>query len=169
MVDWVLVELRETNGEASTAIPGTRIARQAGLILTDGSIVSRDGISNLVFDLSITDNLYAIIWHRNHLGIMSRVPLTMAGNVYSYDFTTPSGQAYLNGQKNLNGDKFGMYAGDSDGNGEVHQNDIDILWTNEAGENSYSGGDMNMDSQVNNQDKDDVWDENLNKQSLVPN
>lgn len=168
VVDWVLVELRETVGEASTANPDTKIAQQAGLILKDGSIISSNGITNMVFDLSITNNLYAIIWHRNHLGIMSSIPLTMSGDIYSFDFTTPSGQAYLNGQKNLVGDIYGMFAGDADGNGEVHQDDIDNLWTIDTGEQGYYGGDMNMNSQVNNQDKDDIWFENLNEQSLVP-
>ncbi len=168
VVDWVLVELRETSGEASTAIPETRIARQTGLLLKDGSIVSRDGINKLYFDINITNNLYAIVWHRNHLGIMSAIPLTISGNTYSFDFTTALDQAYLNGQKDLGGALYGMYAGDADGNNIVHQNDIDIFWYNEAGKKGYFGGDMNMNIQVNNQDKDDVWFGNINKQSMVP-
>jgi hypothetical protein len=169
VIDWVLVELRETAGGPSTATADKRIARQAGLILRDGSIVSTDGISNLIFGVGVTNNLYAIIWHRNHLGIMSAIPLTLGGGIYSYDFTTGVGQAYLSSQKNLGGGYYGMYAGDADGNGEVHEDDIDLRWANEAGENGYYGGDMNMDSQVNNQDKDDVWLDNLNEQSQVPN
>lgn len=169
VVDWVLVELRETDGEASTAILEKRIARQAGLLMADGSIVSRNGITSLVFDLSITHNLYAIVWHRNHLGIMSAIPLTLGGDMYSYDFTIAAGQAYLDGQKELSTNIYGMYAGDADGNGDIHQDDIDILWSNDAAENGYYQGDMNMDSQVNNQDKDDVWILNLNEQTQVPN
>lgn len=36
-----------------------------------------------------------------------------------------------------------MYA---EGNGEIHQDDIDIKWFNKAVGNSYYGGDMNMNS-----------------------
>ena len=86
--DWILVELRDTPGSAATATPGTRIARQAGFILNDGSIVSTDGISNMIFGVAVSNNLYVIVWHRNHLGIMSAVPLTFGGGLYSYDFTT---------------------------------------------------------------------------------
>jgi len=157
VVDWILVELRETAGGPATAIPGTRIARQAGFVLRDGSIVATDGISNMIFGVTVADNLHAIVWHRNHLGIMSAIPLTYGGGLYSYDFTTAASQAYLSGQQNLGGGNYGMYAGDADGNGEVHQDDIDIRWAGEAGGSGYFGGDMDMDSQVNNEDKNDVW------------
>ena len=169
VVDWILVELRETVGGAATAIPGTRIARQAGFILRDGSIVATDGISSLIFGVTVTNNLYAIIWHRNHLGIMSAVPLTFGGGLYSYDFTTSASQAYLSGQINLGGDNYGMYSGDADGNGEVHQDDVDFRWAGEAGGSGYFGGDMDMNSQVNNKDKNDNWYPNKNIQTQVPN
>ena len=54
VVDWVLVELRETTGDATTATPSTVIARQAGFILNNGTIVKTDGISPLRFDVTIT-------------------------------------------------------------------------------------------------------------------
>lgn len=155
--DWILVELRDTPGGAATATPGTRIARQAGFILNSGRIVSTDGISNMIFGVSVTNNLYAIVWHRNHLGIMSAIPLTFGGGLYSYDFTTTASQAYLSGQINLGGGNYGMYAGDADGNGIINMDDISIRWSSEAGNNGYHGGDMDMDGNVNNLDKNDVW------------
>ncbi|MCD4730930.1 MAG: Ig-like domain-containing protein [Bacteroidales bacterium] len=168
VTDWVLVELRETAGGAATAIPGNRIARQAGFLLRDGSIVSTDGISNMIFGVGITNNLYVVLWHRNHLGIMSAIPLTLGGGIYSYDFSTAASQAYLSGQINLGGGNYGMYAGDADGNGEVHQDDIDIRWSNEVGGGGYFGGDMNMNSQVNNQDKNDIWLPNNTISDQIP-
>lgn len=168
VTDWILVELRETAGGAATALPGTRIARQAGFLLNNGRIVATDGISNMIFGVTVTDNLYAIVWHRNHLGIMSSVPLTFGGGLYSYDFTTAAGQAYLSGQTNLGGGNYGMYAGDADGNGEVHLDDIDIRWSGEAGSSGYFGGDMNMDGQVDNVDKNDVWLPNQTLTDQVP-
>ena len=168
VVDWVLVELRETAGGAATAIPATMIAQQAALILKNGNIVGTDGISNLVFGVTVFDNLYAIVWHRNHIGIMSSVPLVIGGGIYSYDFTTSLGQAYLNGQTSLGGGEYGMYAGDADGSGEVHQDDIDNVWTPAAGKNGYYQGDMDMNSDVNNQDKNNVWLPNVGESSDVP-
>ncbi|MCD4788583.1 MAG: Ig-like domain-containing protein, partial [Bacteroidales bacterium] len=91
VTDWVLVELRETTGDASTAIPATMIERQAALLLNDGLVVGMDGISNLIFSSTVTNNLFVIVWHRNHLGIMSAIPVTISGGIYTYDFTAPAG------------------------------------------------------------------------------
>ncbi|RLD59060.1 MAG: hypothetical protein DRJ05_06995, partial [Bacteroidetes bacterium] len=170
VVDWVLVELRETPGAASTATLATRIGRQAGLLLKDGSIVGTDGISNLIFGIAVTQNLYVIIWHRNHLGIMSSIPVTYSGGIYPYDFTTAISKAYgTNAQISLGGGEYGMYSGDADGNGNVHQNDIDIIWSVDAGKNGYYRGDMDINGEVNNQDKNDVWLPNIGELDNVPN
>lgn len=168
VVDWALVELRETAGTASTALPGTMISRQAGLLLNNGDIVSTDGISNLIFGVAIANNLYAIIWHRNHLGIMSATPLTFGGGIYTYDFTTTAGQAYLSGQQNLGGGIYGMYAGDGDANNFIETADKIAVWQTQVGLSGYYSGDFNLDGQVDNQDKNDVWLGNSGQNSLVP-
>ncbi len=49
VVDWVLVELRETSGDASTALPDSMISQQAAFILKDGSIVGLDGSKPTLF------------------------------------------------------------------------------------------------------------------------
>lgn len=168
VVDWCLIELRDAI-DASSATPSTTIQKQAAFLLKDGSVVGMDGTSNIELNHFILQQLFVVVWHRNHLGMMTAVPLTFGGGIYAYDFTTAEGQAYLSGQKDIGGGIYGMYAGDADGNGGVHEDDIDLRWANEAGENGYYGGDMNIDSQANNQDKDDVWLDNLNEQSQVPN
>lgn len=168
VTDWVLVELRQTTGGAATATPATIIGRQAAFILNNGNIVATDGLSNLVFGVTVTSNLYVVIWHRNHLGIMSSVPLTLSGGIYSYDFTTAASKAYLNGQKNLGGGYYGMYAGDADGSSQVNASDISPKWETDAAKKGYFGGDMNMDSQVDNKDKNDVWFPNNGAGDQVP-
>jgi len=168
IVDWVLVELRQTSGGASTATNGKKIARQAGFILKNGDIVTTDGSGLLHFDVTITQNLYAIVWHRNHLGIMSSGPLTNVGATYSWDFTTGSGQAYVtDAQKNLGG-IYGMYAGDGDANGTIEVADKNNVWSLQVGKNGYWPGDFDMNSQVMNQDKNDMWLPNNGKGSQVP-
>ena len=167
VVDWVLVELRETAGGAATAVPGTMISRQVGLLLNNGDIVGTDGISNLIFGVAIANNLYAIIWHRNHLGIMSATPLTLGGGIYSYDFTTAAGQAYLSGQVNLGGGNYGMFSGNADGNGYINATDL-IIWAIDAGKSGYYRGDRDLNSQVNSQDKNDVWLPNITIIDQVP-
>lgn len=167
VVDWVLVELRETAGSATTATPSARIGRQAGLLRKDGSIVGTDGISKLIIGVTVTQNLYVIVWHRNHLGIMSAVPVTESGGIYSYDFTTSAGKAYQNGQTNLGGGEYGMYAGNYNGDNQI--NDTDKTgWAVEAGLSGYYSGDFNMDSQIENNDKNEVWLQNNTQSGFVP-
>ncbi len=96
VTDWVMVELRETSGGASTATSGTMIAQQAGFILNDGSMVATDGTNMMHFDVFITQNLYVVVYHRNHLAIMSSGALSNVGPVYSWDFTTGTGSGLWN-------------------------------------------------------------------------
>jgi len=167
VVDWLLVELRDAV-DAPSATPATRMARKAAFIRSDGSVVGLDGFSELHFDVNIDNNLIVVLWHRNHLGMMSAFALTEAGGVYDYNFTSAMGMAYLNGQKSLNGGVYGMYAGDADADGEIGPNDIDSYWDLQAGEMGYKSVDFNMNTQVRNQDKNDYWHPNKTIISQVP-
>jgi plastocyanin len=168
IVDWVLVELRETNGDGSTATIDKQIHRQAAFVLSDGSIVGLDGNSTITYEGVITDNLYVIIWHRNHLAVMSSEALSGFGGVYSYDFTDQLSKAYLNGQVSIGTNIFGMASGDADGNGLVSTNDKTLYWSINSGMASYFTSDFNLDRETNNNDKNDKWAQNLNKTSSVP-
>ena len=167
VVDWFLVELRDAI-DAPSATPATFIAKQAAFVLRDGSIVSMDGSSELEFDKSILNQLFVVLWHRNHLGMMSAFPVTKIGDVYTYNFTTAMGMAYLNGQKSLNGSVYGMYAGNADADNEIAPNDIDSYWALQAGEQGYNSADFNMEGQVDNKDKNDFWTENKGNSSQIP-
>lgn len=169
VVDWVLVELRDAVSAASATV-GTRIARKAAFILNDGSIVGMDGFSDLIFTATITNNLFAIVWHKNHLGVMSAVPLTLGGGIYSYDFTTGSAQAYggVNGHKQLVAGKWGMFSGDGDANNTINLTDKTSVWTPNVGKKGYLNADLNRNGQVNNPDKNNYWLPNLNKVCQVP-
>ena len=58
IVDWILIELRETEGDSSTTTPDKFLDHQAALLLSDGSIVQPDGTSLLSYNGAITQNLY---------------------------------------------------------------------------------------------------------------
>lgn len=170
ITDWVLVELRETSGGASTATVDKRIARQAGLILKNGLIVGTDGFSNLAFDLTINDNLYVVIWHRNHLSVMSSEALTLTGDIYNYDFTSGETKAHGDnlGHKEIAPGIWAMIGGDGNGDGIVDGKDQNDLWGYQAGSNGYILSDYTMDSQSNNIDKNEIWYLNNNADSQVP-
>lgn len=168
VVDWVLIELRDA-ADAASATPTTRIARQAGFLLKDGSVVGTDGSSILQFNNSFTQQLFVIVWHRNHLGIMNANNVTASGGIHAYDFSTSETKVYggNSGYKNLDGTVWGMVAGDSNHDGLVNLNDK-TQWTSFAGMKGYYDTDYNMNAQVNNPDKDDKWVPNTSKIEQVP-
>jgi hypothetical protein len=170
VVEWVLVELRDAASPA-TATPGTSVAKQAAFILNDGSVVGLDGSSDLIFPVSISQNLYVAIWQRNHLGIISNNALTPAAGVYSYDFTSGVNQVFggANGHKEVTPGNWAMFAGDGNGDGTINATDESPVWENEAGEQGYHRSDYNLDRESNNIDKDDYWFPNMNESSQVPN
>jgi hypothetical protein len=166
VVDWILVELRDTT-EAALATPETIVSRQAAFILKDGSVVGLDGSSVLEFDNTVSNQLFVVVWHRNHLGIMSASPLVKVDDVYSYNFTTASEMAYENGQKSLNGIGYGLFAGDGNSDGIIDTDDK-LEWTQNAGASGYFLSDFSLDGQVSNEDKNEVWIENVGTETSVP-
>jgi hypothetical protein len=171
VVDWVLVELRDTTS-ASLATGATLFARKAAFLLNDGSIVDLDGSSNLEITASsaITNDMYVVIWQRNHLAILSANPVSLFNNSGSYDFSTGSDKVYnggIQGYKSL-GPVWGMVAGDINGNKTIDATDIDNYWAPDAGDAGYKAGDLNFDGEVNNLDKNDFWFINYNINSVVP-
>jgi hypothetical protein len=170
VVDWVLIESRETSGGASTATGSTMIARQAAFLLRDGNIVGTDGESRLSLNVQVTQDLYVVVWHRNHLGIMSASPLTQSMGIYSYDFTTAAGKVYGGslGHKELSANAWGMIAGDGDGSGNINNIDKNDVWAPQSGNSGYQQGDFSMNGQADNQDKIDYWRPNSGRSSQVP-
>lgn len=169
VVDWVLIELRDA-ANPGDADPNTTIATQAAFLLKNGSVVGLNGSSVLQFPTaSFSQNLYAVVWHRNHLGIISSTGLTETAGVYDYNFSTAITQVYNGGlgYKEIATNVYGMAGGDTDANGDINAADK-ALWTNNAGTKGYKATDHNMDVQVNNQDKNDTWAENGSYNSQVP-
>ncbi len=78
IVDWVLVELRDAP-DAASAIPATIISQHAAFLRNDGQIVGLDGVSELTFYSTVNQQLFGVVWHRNHLGVMSAFPLALLG------------------------------------------------------------------------------------------
>jgi hypothetical protein len=168
VVDWVLVELRDAV-DAASATGATTIAQRAGFLLKDGSVVDINGSSNMQFSTSVSNNLFVVVWHRNHLGVMSANPLTGSAGVYTYNFSAALSQAHGGGLgfKLVGASVYGIPGGDFDGDGDVDDFDK-AAWASTAGTPGYQESDFNMDNQVNNQDKDDVWVENITLESQVP-
>ncbi|RLD60384.1 MAG: hypothetical protein DRJ05_04765 [Bacteroidetes bacterium] len=169
IVDWVLVELRDAPS-AANANSSTIIDRQAGFLLKDGSVVGTDGSSELFFGPAISNNLFVVVYHKNHLGILSENPLTNAAGVYSYDYTTNINMVHGGsfGYMQILPGVCGMAGGDADCNGNIGLSDLNPLWKPAAGNSGYLSTDFNLDGQIDNKDKDDCWIKGNGKVSQIP-
>jgi hypothetical protein len=166
-VDWILVELRDATS-VTNALPGRAIARQAAFVTNNGDVVDLDGLPLLEFDEAVFNDLYVNIWHRNHLGVISANPLVNVAGTYSYNFFSGSGQAYggTSAQVQLYPGIWGIMAGDASGDGVI--GDDQTLWLLDAGLQGYLKGDLNLDSQVDNMDKNDFLIPNIGSGSFIP-
>jgi len=148
VVDWVLVEIRETAGDVETATAATMVAQQAAFILDDGSVVGLDGTSDIVVSNTFSDNVYVVIWHRNHIRVMSANAVTQVGGVYTYDFTDGAAKTYGSQQKEIGAGIFGMYAADIDNDGEVFSGDVGLLLNDYPSFGVYLNSDLDLDGEV---------------------
>jgi len=169
ITDWILVEIRDAP-DAASATSATMIARQAAFVLNNSSIVGIDGVSILQFNVSINHNLFVVVWHRNHLGILSAYSLVESGGIYSYDFTTGAGQVYGGalGHKEIGTGIWGMTAADGYADGQVDNPDKNDVWLLNSGSTGYLQGDFNMDGIVDETDKINFWVPDAGKGSQVP-
>ncbi|GAB5526530.1 MAG: hypothetical protein Roseis2KO_44020 [Roseivirga sp.] len=172
-VDWVLVELREAVS-AATALASTKVGSAAGFLMSDGSIKATDGTSNLSISLmgNTGASFYVVIYHRNHLPIMSAAPVSNVSNLYSVDFTTVATNTYLGATSltTLTGAKLGMIAGDVDGDGDVDATDLTTWRTQNGAAFVYNttNGDLNLDGVINAIDRNAFQQKNDTKTSQVP-
>ena len=70
-------------------------------------------IIDIQFNKNINHQLFVVIWHRNHLGVMSGFPLQLSGDTYSFDFTSSDDHAYNFGQKEIAINVWAMTGGDA--------------------------------------------------------
>ena len=169
VVDWILVEFRDA-ADAGTATASTRISRQAAFLLSDGSVVGIDGYSYLQIGGTVSQNLFALIYHRNHLTIMSANPVTVVNGNYFYDFTTGSEKVYqgVAGYKEIAAGIWGMVAGNGVCDNEINNTDKTNCWMIEAGLSGYYYGDFDLNGNVDNKDKDEHWVDNIGKICSLP-
>jgi FtsP/CotA-like multicopper oxidase with cupredoxin domain len=151
VVDWVLVELRDAP-TPDAALPATVVPGwpKAYFLKSDGTIVDLDGVSlPNIGNPVITNNLYVIVRHRNHIDIMSATSPTLTTGVYNYDFTTSVTQAYNGtaGYKQIAPGVFGMVAGDADGDGDITTLDF-TKWATDFGQSVYIPSDIDLDGSV---------------------
>lgn len=177
VVDWVLVEIRET-ALVQNASASTSLATRAGFLLKDGTIVDTDGSSYLEFDNTEFDDAkkqFVVIYHRNHLAVMSSDSLTYNDSLppiarWEYDFTTGTSAMFggSTGAKVTSGIAM-MISGDADGTGQISASDKNTFWQPANGSlNTYSNADFNMDGQISASDANAMWRTNNGRITATP-
>lgn len=161
IVDWVLLELRTGAGVA------TRVATRAALVQRDGDVVDVDGVSPVTFTNRAAGSYYIVAIHRNHLGVMSEIPVALSATATTCDFTGAY-DGYGNYAMKAIGNLNALWAGNANHTGITHKalifsgnsNDPDAVKNNvlTTGANSaldfsfvpmgYHIGDTNLDGDV---------------------
>ncbi len=164
IVDWVLVELRESD-------TGPALASKSAFLRKDGKIVADNGATEYI-NLNISEgDYYIVIKHRNHLGVMSADPVPLNGSTSTlYDFTTGADKAYggVNAMTELNSGVYGMFSGDANNDGQIQTIDKNLNWRNEVGLAGYRSSDFDLNGQVQTIDKNLYWRLNVGRGTQLP-
>jgi len=168
VIDWILVDFRDAT-DAASANEASIIKQQAAFLLSDGSIVDLDGASKLLFEETISNNLFFAIRHTNHIGVLSSIAVNFVDGTYLYDFSTSATNVFGGeaGYKQLTGGICGMVAGDANADGEIDDDDF-LIWRISAGKAGFYPGDFTLDGEVDNIDKNAFWYPNRDKECQVP-
>jgi hypothetical protein len=162
VVDWVLLSLR-TNPDDKT----TTIYRTAALLNKNGTVTTI-GTCPL---LSTSQQYYVAADHRNHVGAVSHVPVSIVSNQISYDFRLqnsyiPTG-GFGYGQQKI-GTMYLLYGGDClKATNPVIDVSDNNKWRQSNGVFSkYITADMNLDGAIDTADRL-IWRKNNGKFSGV--
>ena len=165
VVDWVLIQLRETQG-------GAAVASRAALLMSDGSVADLDGSSAVSVPSMAVGSYFILIHHRNHLSIMSAAAVLLNGAGARYDFSTGQDRAFgSNAMSALGGGVFGLFSGDANQNGSIDILDQNPEWRQQNGTAWGYGksGDFNLDGGIDVTDLNQFWRLNQGLSTQVPN
>jgi hypothetical protein len=165
-VDWVLVQLRSGIDSATT------VASRAAFLRSDGRIVDLDGKSQVNFSGVSEGDYYLVVRHRNHLSIMSATAQALSfGSASLYDFTDDMSKTYTLGpdpMRDFANGKYGIFGGDSNGDGFINSNDLNLMWRPENRTSGYKLSDFTCDGFINSDDINLVWRINNGLGTQVP-
>lgn len=169
LVDWLYMELRDPSD--STVI----VASRSVLLQRDGDVVELDGVSPVCFNRAAPGFYYVVIGHRNHLSVMTGIPvflnslgtinLDFTGNTLPVFGTTPQN---VTATSVVAGGVHVMIGGDADFNGQIQNSDDVTHWAPFVGGAGYLKADYDCDAQVQNNDRVLVWAPNVGKGTQVP-
>lgn len=143
IVDWVLVELRDTADNSLV------VTSKAAYLLANGAITDHPQRQSLSFEnIAPCTAYYLVVRSRNHLATMSATPLLLP-TFQPYDFTLAAEQAWGNQQQTeVALGVFAQFAGDFDSGGTITVADFNLYSSQSSVLNQYVNGDANLDRNV---------------------
>ncbi len=156
MVDWVLLELRDSASN-------TTLVRKPVFVNAEGVLVDLDGSTTQISIAGLARGKYQVaIRHRNHLGIKTKATVDFNGMAATYDFTTSASSSFRNQSYSSTvqiGGIWAMRAGNANVNNNVKfsgplndQNHIQNAGLDGSVAavlmNMYTADDINMDGSI---------------------
>lgn len=166
VVDWLLVSFR------TDKTSDTEIAKTSAYLHSNGRITfpNLENIRPIAFE----EELYIVIEHRNHMGVMTPEPVDVLDGTIVYDFRTQDSYRVSTsyGQKEMPSGDWVMIAGDVDQVSDDYSYDVNaydkVDWVEDNGTfGYYKCSDLNLDGDISMIDKA-LWAENNGKLSAVP-
>lgn len=156
IVDWVLVELRDSADRSVV------IESRSALLQRDGDIVDVDGVAPVNFS-SPRGTYFLLVGHRNHLSILSATPVTVTSatvvDLSSDPIAVFGGNNAVNTMSN---NTFAMFGGDLNTDGQILNGDLSSARP-QLSLQGYLNADSDLDGQVLNQDISVIIRPNLSK------
>jgi hypothetical protein len=138
--------------------------------MQDGSVIDEAGSPSLYFPDVAPGSYYVVVYHRNHLSVMSSEPVNLSEGNGFWDFRNSLSSAFHDGLVDLGGGFFGLAGGDATGDGHVTAPDFNE-WNAKttSGAEGYEIVDYDMDGFVTAPDFN-MWNQNTasGQRSFVP-
>lgn len=166
--DWLLLELFDA-GCADNLCPCKKFYQKAFPISVSGNLINESGSETIRFIHQFDDSLYIALRHRNHLDIVTAKPINESNGYFHCDFRESAGNALggTNSQVEVAPGQWAMIAGDINQNDTVSESDL-ISWVSLAGQKLYHPADLDFNGEINNNDKNLLLLNNFGKFSSLP-
>ncbi len=156
---------------AAGALTDSVVAEQAGFLLANGLIMDSTGTSEMKLHPSQPGygQLYVVVYHRNHIGVMSATTMSYSSDStgFVFDFTSGANQAYGTSALVLSGGKYLLYTGNADATGSaIDADDRDAAW-DARNAYGYRQEDVNLDGNVTSSDRSAVYN-NTGQDEQIP-
>ncbi|HQW85664.1 MAG TPA: PQQ-dependent sugar dehydrogenase [Flavobacteriales bacterium] len=151
VVDWILIELRDA------VDPAVLLDRTPALLQRNGQVVSLDGVSPLIMTAPARF-AHVAVRHRNHLSVMSAMPLDLGSSTLTLDLRDPATACFGTDPRRVRGSLRTLWTGNATLDGKVSYvgagNDRDAVLVSIGGtpptavSSGYLQADVNLDGLV---------------------